>query len=97
MAPSEHINGWPRSWRAAGIPPGPQLWELYLLCVAPAPSRGSALCPARLAHQAVLAAEGDHRLSWGHRAGLCSAHISPSALLLQKQEPRWEVLGKWEA
>lgn len=29
--------------------------------------------------------------------GLCSAHISPSDPLLLKQEPRWEVLGKWEA
>lgn len=30
-------------------------------------------------------------------AGLCSAHISPSSLLLLKWESRWEVLGEWKA
>lgn len=67
----------------------------------PAPPRGAAPCPGPVcvAHSGSLAAgvwattgsAGDTG-----RAGLCSAHISPSPLLWLRGEPRWEVLGRWE-
>ena len=90
MAPSARITGRPRFWQAPGTP-WPSAVEAVPVVSIPQPHPGVQVALVAW----VWVATGSAGDMGG--AGLCLAHISPSALFLLKWVPKAEVLSKREA